>query len=72
MTMLHGHDLEDLRGRLAVDPAEEEAWQHLSKRMFVPFHGGGIISQFDGYEQLAGTRLGALPEQRTKTSNAST
>ena len=52
MTMLHGHDLEDLRGRLSIDPAEVEAWLHVSKRMFVPFSGGGIISQFDGYEDL--------------------
>jgi beta-phosphoglucomutase family hydrolase len=52
MTMLHGHDLEDLRGRLSIDPAEMETWLHISQRMFVPFLGAGIISQFDGYEHL--------------------
>ncbi|MCO4265159.1 HAD-IA family hydrolase [Pseudarthrobacter raffinosi] len=52
MTMLHGHDLEDLRGRLSIDPAEMEVWLRVSQRMFVPFFGGGIISQFDGYEHL--------------------
>jgi beta-phosphoglucomutase family hydrolase len=52
VTMLHGHDLEDLRGRLSIDPAEIEAWLHVSKRMFVPFFGDGVISQFDGYEEL--------------------
>ena len=25
----------------------------MSRKMFVPFHGDGIISQFEGYEQLA-------------------
>ena len=24
----------------------------MSRRMFVPFHGDGIISQFEGYEEL--------------------
>ncbi|WP_028267432.1 beta-phosphoglucomutase family hydrolase [Arthrobacter sp. MA-N2] len=53
MTMLHGYDLEDLRGRLSIDPAEMEDWLHVSKRMFVPFFSGDIIiSQFDGYEDL--------------------
>lgn len=52
MTMLHGHDLEDLQGRLSIEPAEMEAWLHVSKRMFVPFFPGGVISQFDGYEHL--------------------
>jgi beta-phosphoglucomutase family hydrolase len=52
VTMLHGHDLEDLLGRLSVDSSEVEAWLHVSKRMFVPFDADGIISQFDGYEDL--------------------
>lgn len=52
LTRLHGDDLEDLRGRLSIDSSEIEAWQHVSKRMFVPFHGEGIISQFDGYAEL--------------------
>ena len=51
MTMLHGQDLEDLQARLAIGPSEIDGWQHVSKRMFVPFHDG-IISQFSGYEEL--------------------
>ncbi|MCY1059466.1 glycosyl hydrolase family 65 protein [Nannocystis sp. SCPEA4] len=44
--------------RLLVDKlglADEEcaAWDDLTRRMFVPFHGDGIISQFEGYEALA-------------------
>lgn len=34
-------------------PAEEIArWDDISRRMFVPFHEGGVISQFEGYEKL--------------------
>lgn len=51
MTLLHGHDLEDLQARLAIDPSEITGWRHVSQRMFVPFHDG-IISQFAGYEDL--------------------
>ncbi|MET3141372.1 UNVERIFIED_ORG: beta-phosphoglucomutase family hydrolase [Arthrobacter sp. UYEF10] len=51
MTLLHGHDLQVLQARLSVDHAEIEAWRHVSQRMAVPFHDG-IISQFDGYENL--------------------
>ena len=51
MAMLHGHDLEDLQGRLAVKSGESAEWLHVSQRMAVPFHDG-IISQFQGYEDL--------------------
>jgi trehalose/maltose hydrolase-like predicted phosphorylase len=52
MTVIQGHDLEDLRGRLKIDTADVERWKHVSHRMFVPFLDGGLISQFDGYEDL--------------------
>ena len=52
MSMLHGHDLEDLRGRLSVEAVEMDSWLHVSRRMFVPFSAAGIISQFDGYDDL--------------------
>jgi trehalose/maltose hydrolase-like predicted phosphorylase len=41
-----------LRKRLRISPEELELWQDMSRRMFVPFHDDGIISQFEGYEQL--------------------
>ncbi len=50
-TLLHGHDLEELQARLAVDPSEFAAWRRVSRRMYVPFHAG-IISQFAGYGGL--------------------
>ena len=52
MSSLHGFDLDDLRQRLGVTDDDIEAWTQLGRRMFVPFHGDGIISQFAGYGDL--------------------
>ena len=41
-----------LRDRLGLDDEELRTWESMSRRMFVPFHGDGIISQFEGYEEL--------------------
>jgi trehalose/maltose hydrolase-like predicted phosphorylase len=43
---------EALRSRLAISEEELALWRDMSRRMFVPFHDEGIISQFEGYEQL--------------------
>ncbi len=37
---------------LGVGPAELEVWREMGRKMYVPFHDGGIISQFDGYGEL--------------------
>jgi alpha,alpha-trehalase len=42
----------DLLERLGVAGPELALWDDVSRRMFVPFHDG-VISQFEGYEQLA-------------------
>jgi trehalose/maltose hydrolase-like predicted phosphorylase len=41
-----------LRMRLQISDGELELWQDMSRRMFVPFHDDGIISQFEGYDEL--------------------
>jgi trehalose/maltose hydrolase-like predicted phosphorylase len=41
-----------LRSRLEISDHELSLWQDMSRRMFVPFHDDGIISQFEGYEEL--------------------
>jgi trehalose/maltose hydrolase-like predicted phosphorylase len=41
-----------LRARLGIGDDELALWQDMSRRMFVPFLGDGIISQFEGYEDL--------------------
>jgi trehalose/maltose hydrolase-like predicted phosphorylase len=43
---------EALRARIGLTDAEVELWEDMSHKMFVPFHGEGIISQFEGYEDL--------------------
>ncbi len=42
----------ELLESLAVSPAEPARWEHVSRRMYVPFHDG-VISQFEGYDELA-------------------
>lgn len=42
----------DLCEKLRITDAELALWDHVSRRMFVPFHDS-VISQFEGYEQLA-------------------
>ena len=41
-----------LRVRIGLQEDEIQRWQEISRKMFVPFHGDGIISQFEGYEDL--------------------
>jgi trehalose/maltose hydrolase-like predicted phosphorylase/beta-phosphoglucomutase-like phosphatase (HAD superfamily) len=52
MHSVQGFDMEDLRARLGITTAEIADWARLSRRMFVPFLGDGIISQFAGYGEL--------------------
>ena len=42
----------ELLERLRLGPADIERWRDIGCKMFVPFHDDGIISQFEGYEQL--------------------
>jgi alpha,alpha-trehalase len=37
---------------LAVRREEIEHWDEVGRKLRVPFHGGGIISQFEGYDEL--------------------
>jgi trehalose/maltose hydrolase-like predicted phosphorylase len=49
---IDGFDGGRLRRRLQVTPAETEHWELLSRRLAVPRHADGVISQFEGYERL--------------------
>lgn len=42
----------ELTARLGIGGEEIERWKDISCKMFVPFHDNGIISQFEGYENL--------------------
>lgn len=43
----------ELIAKLGVTAQDAVLWDDVSRRMFVPFHDDGIISQFEGYESLA-------------------
>jgi trehalose/maltose hydrolase-like predicted phosphorylase len=43
---------EALRTRIGLTDEEIQMWEEMSRNMFVPFHGDGLISQFEGYEDL--------------------
>jgi trehalose/maltose hydrolase-like predicted phosphorylase len=42
-----------LRERIGLSDEELARLEEISRRMFVPFLDGGVIAQFEGYEQLA-------------------
>ena len=52
LALLPASRAEALRERLGIGDGELAVWQDMSQRMFIPFHGDGIISQFEGYEDL--------------------
>jgi trehalose/maltose hydrolase-like predicted phosphorylase len=52
-----------LRDRLGLDDEELRTWESMGRRMFVPFHSDGIISQFEGYEELQELDWGAYREK---------
>jgi len=42
----------ELTEEIGLTPEEEQKWREMSRKMTVPFHGEGVISQFEGYEAL--------------------
>jgi trehalose/maltose hydrolase-like predicted phosphorylase len=52
LSLLPASRADALRTRLEISEEELRLWQDMSRRMFVPFHDDGIISQFEGYEEL--------------------
>ncbi|MDF1479723.1 beta-phosphoglucomutase family hydrolase [Leifsonia sp. H3M29-4] len=49
---LVGHARDDVIDRLRIDDDEIARWEHVSRRLAVPVHADGVLSQFDGYESL--------------------
>ncbi len=52
LDLLSGTRERELWENLEVSEEELKRWRDIERRMYVPFHGDGIISQFDGYEDL--------------------
>jgi trehalose/maltose hydrolase-like predicted phosphorylase len=53
LELLPARAAEALRAKIGLTDEEIAGWERMSRRMFVPFHGDGIISQFEGYDELA-------------------
>ena len=52
LSLLPASRADALRTRLEISEEELHLWEDMSRRMFVPFHDDGIISQFEGYDEL--------------------
>jgi alpha,alpha-trehalase len=52
LTLLSARRHAELTESLALRPEELARWEEMTRRMFVPFHGDGVISQFEGYGDL--------------------
>ncbi|MEO5718075.1 MAG: glycosyl hydrolase family 65 protein [Chthoniobacterales bacterium] len=42
----------ELTSRLGISSDEIGRWKDISRRMYLAFHGDGLISQFEGYDKL--------------------
>ncbi|MFB9836192.1 glycosyl hydrolase family 65 protein [Actinoallomurus acaciae] len=50
--VLGGHHTGDLWERLGLTDAERDHWDHVGRRLYVPFLPNGLLSQFDRYDDL--------------------
>ena len=53
VSLLENRYCRPLWNRLRLRPDEVDRWGRMSLRLRVPFHFDGVISQFEGYEDLA-------------------
>ncbi len=60
---LTGHAGDDLIDRLCIDEHEVARWTQLSRRLAVTIHSDGVLSQFDGYDDLAELDWGAYRDR---------
>jgi trehalose/maltose hydrolase-like predicted phosphorylase len=42
----------DVLAELSLEEDELERWKEIAGKLYVPFHGDRVISQFDGYDEL--------------------
>ena len=52
LNLLSGMRRAELTTRFGISAEEISRWDDISRRMYVPFHDDGIISQFEGYGAL--------------------
>ncbi len=49
---LPAHDRQELVEELTIRDGDLDRWRDISRKMTVVFHADGVLSQFEGYEQL--------------------
>ncbi|MDD5447895.1 MAG: trehalose-phosphatase, partial [Actinomycetota bacterium] len=52
LDLLSKEDVHQISRRLAIEDSEIAKWREISRKMYIPFHDDGIISQFEGYDDL--------------------
>jgi trehalose/maltose hydrolase-like predicted phosphorylase len=52
LSLLPASRADALREKLGLSDEDLATWEDMSRRMYVPFHDNGVISQFEGYQQL--------------------
>jgi trehalose/maltose hydrolase-like predicted phosphorylase len=52
MELLPARRVQEIAEQIGLAPEEVERWHDILRRMTVPFHGDGVISQFEGYDRL--------------------
>jgi trehalose/maltose hydrolase-like predicted phosphorylase len=52
LTVIEKSRMDELREKLDLDDEEIERWRTICNSMYVPFLSNGMISQFEGYDQL--------------------
>jgi trehalose/maltose hydrolase-like predicted phosphorylase/beta-phosphoglucomutase-like phosphatase (HAD superfamily) len=52
LEVLPPHYRQEVVEELRLDAGELERWQDITRKMRVVFHADGVLSQFEGYEQL--------------------
>ncbi len=52
LELLDDGDGADIAEAVGLTTEEEQRWREITRKMTVPFHGDGIISQFEGYDAL--------------------
>ena len=53
LEVLPPHYRQELASELSIRDDELERWRDIGRRMKVVFHADGVLTQFEGYEQLA-------------------
>lgn len=69
VALLESRNCRPLWNRLKLRPDELGRWEHISRRLRVPFHADGVMSQFEGFGDLPDFDLDAFLAQHHSLHN---